>query len=287
MKKIAIQGINGSFHHTALSILFKNKDYYLFECKTFKNLVFSLLKNKVDMGIMAIENSIVGDIISNYILIYKYNLKIISEIYIPIEHYLMALPGEKIEKIKKIISHPMAILQCTNFLQKQPKIEISDYYDTAGAAKYIYLNQIKGIAAIAPKISAKIYKLEIIESNIQNFIKNFTRFLVITTIKKQIFSEKKINKASISLKLLHVKNSIFTIIKVISDLQINITKIQSIPISEKPWQYIFFIDLEFSNINSYIEMKNIIFKSKKLIELRIIGEYKNREKNENYTGTLD
>lgn len=276
MKKIAIQGIKGCFHHTALSVYFQNNDYSIFEYKTFNNLVFDIFQYKVDMGIMAIENSIVGDIISNYILIYKYNLKIISEIYIPIEHYLMALHGEKIKNIKKIISHPMAILQCTKFLYKNPKIEISDYYDTAGAAKNISINRIKGLGAIAPKIAAKIYNLEIIASNIQNIKKNFTRFFIIIPFEKNFFLEKKINKASISLKLFNVKNSLFSIIKIISDLKINITKIQSIPISELPWQYIFFLDLEFHDMNSYIKMKDLILKSKKIIELRIIGEYKNR-----------
>lgn len=277
MEKIAIQGIKGCFHHTALSIFFQKKNYNILECTTFNSLVLAVLQSKVHMGIMAIENSIVGDIIANYILIYKYNLKIIAEIYIPIEHYLMTVPGETIEKIRKIISHPMAILQCTNFLHNNPKIQISDYYDTAGAAKNIAIHQYRGLAAIAPKIAAKIYNLEIIASNIQNFKKNFTRFIIITPIEKQIILEKIINKVSIALKLLNVKYSFFQIMKLIAEVNINITKIQSIPISDNPWQYIFFIDLEFHDQNSYTIMKNNMLKCKEVIELRIIGEYKNRE----------
>lgn len=282
MKKIAIQGIKGCFHHTALSIFFKKNDYEIFECTTFNSLVLAILKYKVNMGIMAIENSIVGDIISNYMLIYQYNIKIIGEIYIPIEHYLMTLPGGKIDKIRQIISHPMAILQCTNFLYKNSKIEISDYYDTAGAAKNIAINKLIGVAAIAPKIAAKIYNLEIIESNIQNFTKNFTRFIIITslkerTLKQTISFKQRINKVSIALKLLHVKHSLLKILQIISDCNINIAKIQSIPISDQPWKYIFFLDLNVNDINSYNIMKSNMLQCKEVLELRIIGEYQNRE----------
>lgn len=276
MLKIGIQGIKGSFHHIAISNIYnklqEKKDYYIYEYDSFQKLVNNIINYNINIGIMAIENSIVGDILSNYILIDKYNLKIIYEIYIPISHQLMVIPGQGIKDIKEILSHQMAILQCNNFFQKYPNIKPIEYYDTAGAAKFISNNNGLYQAAIAPKLAADIYKLEIIMHNIQDINNNYTRFFVIQHPDNKNQSNKLFNKASISF-IYYDNYTFYKVIQLISYLNIKILKIQSIPQIKKLWKYIIFFDLSFNDLNSYLKMKKEIIKI--VNKFCIIGEYKN------------
>lgn len=275
MLKIAIQGVKGCFHHLALSTIYKNNnEYTIYECNTFIELVNIILNKEVDLGIMAIENSIVGDIISNYILLYKNKLKIISEILIPISHQLLGLFNQNIYDINEIISHPMAISQCEYFFKKYPHIKSFDYYDTAGAAKFISYNKIKGKAAIAPIISANIYKLNIIESNINSNKNNFTRFFIIKNINKYI-ANNNFNKSSIILELFN-NNTLSKVIDIIYNNNIIILKIQSLPSGHTNWNYVFLFEIIFFNIDIYIKIKKIILKIVK--KLYVIGEYQNVQK---------
>ncbi|WP_185868728.1 prephenate dehydratase [Blattabacterium cuenoti] len=273
MKKIAIQGVKGCFHHAAASRYFQGCHFHLTECSTFRKLAFSVANSNVDIGIMAIENTIAGTILSNYSLLSEYNLKIVGEVYMPINHYLMAYPGQKIGDIKEIYSHPMAILQCELFLDAHPHMKISEYSDTASAAKYIASCKKRGIAAIASEMAAKEYGLEIISENIQTVTKNFTRFFVITShyVNRKCY----FNKASLTFKILHTIGSLSHILSFISNLGINMTKIQSIPILTRPWEYTFYIDLIFNNIKNYHRMKQDIQKIPCLHQLSIMGEYQN------------
>ncbi|WP_185865250.1 prephenate dehydratase [Blattabacterium cuenoti] len=274
MKIIAIQGIKGCFHHSAVSLYFKGHDYSLMECSSFRELAFSVYKSDVDFGVMAIENTIAGTILPNYSLLSKYNLKIIGEIYMQIKHNLMAYPGQKIEEIYEIISHPMALLQCELFIDSYPSIrKISEYIDTASAARYISKNRKRGIAAIASENAAIEYGLEILHENIQTIDSNFTRFFVIN--KLPIKNNYSFNKASLRLKILHTIGSLSEILSFISSIGINMTKIQSIPILKRPWEYSFYIDIIFSNVNKYETMKKRIKNIPCLHNLSIMGEYKN------------
>lgn len=273
MKKIAIQGVKGCFHHTAVSDYFgASEEYELFECATFKALAGGVAKLEVDAGVMAIENSIAGTILPNYALLSKHNLKIIGEIYIPIRHQLMALPGQTLQDIREVISHPMAILQCEEFLDHYPNIKISEYPDTAGAAQHIADKQLKGLAAIAPKNASEVYGMEILATDIHTISNNFTRFFIIKASGQEIF-KKDFDKASLNFKLPHTTTSLFEVFRIIAELGINITKIQSMPIIEKPWEYRFFVDLSFDDTDVYKEMKRRI--GEKTQELSIMGEYKN------------
>ncbi|WP_185877087.1 prephenate dehydratase [Blattabacterium cuenoti] len=273
MKKIAIQGVKGCFHHEAVSRYFKGCNYKLIECSSFRKLASYVAKSSVDIGVMAIENSIAGTILTNYSLLSEYDLKIVGEIYIPIKHHLMAYPGQNIEGIKEIYSHPMAILQCELFIDAHPYIRIFEYSDTAAAAKYISKCKKKGIAAIASENAAKEYGLEILSKNIQTIKSNFTRFFIIKNYCKQ--KNISFNKASLRLKILHATGSLSQILKFISSLGINMTKIQSIPIIQRPWEYSFYVDIIFNNIKSYEKMKKHIQKIPCLHKLSIMGEYKN------------
>ncbi|WP_185873531.1 prephenate dehydratase [Blattabacterium cuenoti] len=277
MNVIAIQGIKGSFHHSAASKYFENYDFQLMECYSFRELASYVAKSDVDFGVMAIENTIAGTILTNYNLIYEYNLKIIGEIFIPIKHYLIAYPGQKIEDIKEIISHPMALLQCQLFIDTYNYIKISEYSDTAAAAKYISYNKKKKIAAIASKKASIEYGLEILYNNIQTINNNFTRFFILKSSKNS--SDKKynniFNKASLILNISHTTGSLSKILSLISNFKINMTKIQSIPIVYSPWEYSFYIDIVFDNINNYEKMKKKIKKISFLNKILIMGEYKN------------
>ncbi|WP_185861538.1 prephenate dehydratase [Blattabacterium cuenoti] len=276
MKKIAIQGVKGCFHHAAVSRYFEGCNYKLMECSSFRELAISVAKSNVDIGVMAIENSIAGTILTNYSLLSEYNLKIVGEIYMPIKHNLMAYPGQNIEDIKEIYSHPMAILQCELFIDAHPNIKISEYSDTAAAAKYISICKKKGLAAIASENAAREYGLEIIYKNIQTITSNFTRFFIIKNCCKKGQKENNyFDKASLIFKILHTTGSLSQILSLISSLGINMTKIQSIPIIQIPWEYSFYVDIIFNNIKDYENMKQQIQKIPCLHQLYIMGEYQN------------
>ncbi|WP_185851823.1 prephenate dehydratase [Blattabacterium cuenoti] len=274
MKKIAIQGVKGCFHHAAVSRYFEGCHYQLMECSSFRELACSVAKSNVDIGVMAIENTIAGTILTNYSLLSEYNLRIVGETYIPVQHHLMAFPGQKIEEIQEIYSHPMALLQCELFIGAYPNIKISEYYDTAAAAKYISIRKKKGLAAIASENAAKEYELEIIYRSIQTISSNFTRFFIIKNFSKKK-KENDFNKASLKFKILHTTGSLSQILSLISSLGINMTKIQSIPIIERPWEYSFYVDIVFKSIKNYERMKEHLQKISCLHQLSIMGEYKN------------
>ncbi|MCF8322918.1 MAG: prephenate dehydratase [Flavobacterium sp.] len=269
--RIAIQGIKGSFHHQVAQEYFGN-EVEVDECLSFEELVDSLLSGKSDQAVMAIENSIAGPIIPNYALIDKHNLHIIGEHYLDIHQNLMALKGQKTEDIVEVHSHPMALLQCMDFLKKYPTIKIVEDKDTAETARRIHENQLLGIAAIASKTAAEMYDLEIVAPEIQTINNNMTRFVIINTV-DHFVAEDEINRASIKFELDHKRGSLAAILNVMSDCKLNLTKIQSLPKIETPWKYSFFVDITFEKYEDY-------FKAKSIIEImaeyfKVLGEYKN------------
>ncbi|ACU52910.1 putative prephenate dehydratase [Candidatus Sulcia muelleri SMDSEM] len=269
-KKIAIQGIKGCFHELATKKFFKKEPYKLVECKTFKKLINVVVTKKADRGVIAIENSLVGVIIENYNLIKNFKLKIIGEIYLPINHNLMILKQNDIKNIKQIISHPMALLQCKKYLSKYKNLKITEYADTAEAAFFIYKKKKKNIAAIASKEAARVYNLKIIDKNIQTVKKNYTRFFVIQKNKDFYL---KFNKASCYFSLNNLIDELYFILKIISIFEIKITSIQTFPKKNNIWKYKFYMDIFFKKIINYLIFKK---KIKNLINnFYVIGEYKN------------
>ena len=269
-KNIGIQGIQGSFHHIVAN------EYYgsnidIDEFLTFEMMSRHLAEGKSDASIMAIENSIAGSIIPNYALIDEYNLSIVGEYYLKISHNLLALENQSIDDIKEVHSHPMALLQCRDFFKKHPKIKLVEDTDTALSAKEIYISNVKGRAAIASELASNLYSLNVLAENIQTIKNNETRFVVLersTTNSKSVF-----NKASIKFELDHKRGSLATILNVLSDCKINLTKIQSMPKIETPWRYSFFVDITFESLDDYFKAKSIIEIMAK--DFKILGEYKN------------
>jgi prephenate dehydratase len=271
IKAVAIQGIKGSFHHIVSQQYFGN-DMVLEECMSFDRVVDSLLNKRCEAGIMAIENSIAGSILPNYALIDNYQLHIIGEHYLDIQHHLMALPNQSIEDIKEVYSHPMALLQCKEFFKKHPHIKLIEDKDTAEVAERIQLNQLKGIAAIASTLAAELFELEILAESIQTIKHNETRFVIVKTSNSEI-AENDINKASLKFDTDHKRGSLAAILNVMSDCKLNLTKIQSLPKIETPWKYSFFVDVTFEDYEHFRKAKSIIqIMSEKF---KILGEYKN------------
>jgi len=272
MKKIiAIQGAQGSNHHK-VALDFYGDAITLKECMSFDALVDSLLDNTAHIGVMAIENTIAGSIIPNYALIDTYNLHITGEEYLNIHHHLMALEGQSIDDIKEVWSHPMALLQCKEFFKKYPQIKLVEDVDTAEVAKRIAKEQLQGIAAIAPSIAAEIFNLAILEDDIQTIKDNATRFVI---VQKEVPNNDidSINKASLKFQLNHKRGSLATILNVLSDCKMNLTKIQSLPVIETPWKYSFFVDVTFNDYQDYKKAESILEIMAE--EFKILGTYKN------------
>jgi prephenate dehydratase len=269
--KIAIQGIQGSFHHQVAQEYF-GKEVAVDECLSFEELVSSLLSGESDQAVMAIENSIAGPIIPNYALIDKNNLHIIGEHYLDIQQNLMALTGQSIQDIEEVHSHPMALLQCMEFLKQYPHIKIVEDKDTAETARRIHEKQLKGIAAIASKVAAEMYDLEILAPEIQTINNNMTRFVIIDK-KQSILSTNEINRASIKFELDHKRGSLAAVLNVMSDCKLNLTKIQSLPKIETPWKYSFFVDVTFEKYEDYAKAKALIDIMAEYF--KVLGEYKN------------
>ena len=269
-KNIGIQGIKGSYHHIVANEYYGNK-IDIDEFLTFEMMSSQLAEGKSDASIMAIENSIAGSIIPNYALIDEYNLSIVGECYLKISHNLLALENQSIDDIKEVHSHPMALLQCRDFFKKYPKIKLVEDTDTAFSDKEIYINKVKGRAAIASTLASDLYSLDILAKNIQTIKNNETRFVILE--RSIVNSKSKFNKASIKFELDHKRGSLATILNVMSDCKMNLTKIQSIPKIETPWRYSFFVDITFESVDDYFKVKSIIEIMAK--DFKVLGEYNN------------
>ena len=268
---IGIQGIKGSYHHIASESYF-NENFNLRECLTFDHLVNEIEKSEIDMGVMAIENSIAGSIIPNYALIDQNNLLIVGEVYFKINHNLMALNGQNINQINEVFSHPMALLQCKSFFSEYPHIRLVESDDTAYEARRISKNNLKGVAAVASIEAAKYYNLNVLFKSIQTIKNNITRFVIIQKRTNQPIIDN-INKASLKFILDDKRGSLAAVLNAISDCKLNLTKIQSLPVIEKPGKYAFFIDLIFDDINNYLKAKKIL--SIMASHFKVLGEYSN------------
>lgn len=274
IKSVAIQGVKGSFHHIVSQNYFDNGIDVL-ECLSFDRAVDSLINEETDAVIMAIENSIAGSIIPNYALIDKHNLHIVGEHYLDIQHNLMAVNGQSIEDIKEVYSHPMALLQCKEFFKKHPHIKLIEDKDTAEVAQRIHEHQAIGVAAIASKLAAELFELSVLAESIQTIKHNETRFVIVKRENHEL-PESEINKASLKFELDHKRGSLATILNVMSDCKLNLTKIQSLPKIDTPWKYAFFVDVTFDSYDDYLKAKSII--NIMAQDFKVLGEYKNAKR---------
>jgi len=266
---IAIQGIKGSYHYQVAIDYFGTKINFI-ECLSFDHLVKSVSEDDKVIGVMAIENSIAGSIIPNYALIDQNNLKIVGEYNLKINHCFMALSGQIHKDIKEVHSHPMALLQCKKYFDKYPHIRLVEADDTAEVARKIYEEKIPNIAAIASSTSADLFKLKVLDYSIQTIKNNITRFVIVQKNESSLLN-KKINKATLKFILNDERGSLAEILNVMLDLQINLTKIQSLPVIETPGKYSFFVDISFENFEYYIKACSIL--NLIALEFKVLGGY--------------
>lgn len=269
--KVSIQGYEGSFHQAAARHFF-GKSVEVVPCGNFRDVVKIAADSKQSTGgIMAIENSIAGSILPNYNLLKKSNLQIVGEVYLQIKQNLMVNRGVKLEDIREVHSHHMAIQQCLEFLDKY-NWKLVETEDTALSAKHIHQHKSKHIAGIASKLAAELFDLDIIGPNIHTMKNNYTRFLILKPGKNIIEDA---NKASVNFHTDHSKGSLARVLTKIADHGINLSKLQSFPIPGSDWQYSFHADMEFDTVDQFNEViKNITPLTE---DLKVYGIYKKGE----------
>ena len=269
--RVAIQGIATSFHEVAALTHFKSPIETV-ECLSFHTLCETLKNDRADYAVMAIENSIAGSILPNYFLLQEYHFSIVGELYLPIHLHLLTLPGVKMEDVKSIESHPMAIRQCSEYLHRLKDVDIKESDDTALSAKNIRDKKLKTSAAIANEQAAKKYGLQILEKRIETHKKNFTRFLILTKKNGKIQES---NKASLSFEVANEVGSLADVLMSFKENSINLTKIQSIPIIGKPREYSIHVDVEWKRRKSYdIALRDVLRQTR---NLNVLGEYQKAE----------
>ncbi len=273
--KVAIQGIPGANHEIAARAWFRNKEVQPVACHTFQE-VFDAMHNDPDtLGIMAIENTLVGSLLPNYTMLRESGFFIHGEHKLRIKHHLMTLPGQSINDIKEVHSHPMALAQCEAFFKKYPHIKLIESEDTAYSAKVISDQQLKGIGAIASSLAADLYNLEIIERGIETNKHNYTRFLIIgqqdRIEKAELLEQNRINKSSLVFSLPHEEGSLSKVLTILAFYNVNLTKIQSLPVVGVEWEYLFYIDVMYNDYERYLQSLDAIRPLCK--KMRILGEY--------------
>lgn len=272
-KRVTIQGIAGCYHEAAARAYFGEEEIETVACATFAEMFDRMALDHSLLGIIAIENTIAGSLLQNHELLRKSNLNIVGEYKLRISHVLAALPGETLDDIREVNSHPMALMQCGEFLKTHPRMKLVEKDDTAGSAQEIAQHHLTGHAAICGRLAAQIYGLNILAEGIETNKRNFTRFLVVADplYSDWLTAGKRINKASLVFSLPHTQGSLSKVLTILSFYDINLSKIQSMPIIGREWEYQFYIDLTFDNFTRYKQSLDAI---RPLIKnFKILGEY--------------
>ena len=273
MKRVTIQGIAGCYHDAAAHEFFGDEEIETIPCDTFPSMFDTLRGDPSLFATLAIENTIAGSLLQNHELLRKSNMTIIGEQKMHISHVLAALPGQSIESLTEVNSHPMALMQCENFLLHHPNMKMVEKNDTAGSACEIAEKQLMGHAAICGKYAAQLYGLEVLAEDIQTIKRNFTRFLILADpmAEQTLNPLHKKNKASLVFALPHEQGSLAQVLAIYSFYGMNLTKIQSLPILGREWEYRFYINLTFDDYTRYRQSVDAV---RPLIsDFKILGEY--------------
>ena len=278
MKRVTIQGIAGCYHDAAAHEFFGDEEIETIPCDTFPSMFDTLRGDPSLFATLAIENTIAGSLLQNHELLRKSNMTIIGEQKMHISHVLAALPGQSIVSLTEVNSHPMALMQCENFLLRHPNMKMVEKNDTAGSACEIAEKQLMGHAAICGKYAAQLYGLEVLAEDIQTIKRNFTRFLILADpmAEQTLNPLHKKNKASLVFALPHEQGSLSQVLAIFSFYGMNLTKIQSLPILGREWEYRFYINLTFDDYTRYRQSVDAV---RPLIsDFKILGEYEEFKK---------
>jgi prephenate dehydratase len=271
-RKIAIQGVKGCFHEQAARLFYEGLECSspeIVECAEFDDLYKSLSSGQAQAAVMAIENTVSGGLLPNFELLRKYDRKIKGEVFLRIQQNLMALPGQKIEDIKEVRTHYMAINQTREFFKDYPWIRLVESEDTAKSAADVAQNNLLGVGAVASELAAHLYNLEVLAHSIETYKQNFTRFLILDDGLQ--VDKAQVNKASWCFTLDHKPGSLAHVLTILSFYDMNLTRIQSLPIPGQEWQYFFYVDIKFED---YLRYEQALSAVRPLMEdLNILGEY--------------
>lgn len=271
-RKIAIQGVKGCFHEQAARLFYDGLDCTgpsIVECAGFDDLYKSMERGQADAAVMAIENTVSGGLLPNFELLRKYDRKIKGEVFLRIKQNLMALPGQDIREIKEVRTHYMAINQTREFFKDYPWIRLVESEDTAKSAADVAQNGLVGVGAVASELAAELYGLEILAEGIETYKQNYTRFLILDDGLE--VDGDRINKASWCFTLCHKPGSLAHVLTILSFYDMNLTRIQSLPIPGQEWQYFFYVDIKFED---YLRYSQALSAVRPLMEdLNILGEY--------------
>ncbi|BCS84273.1 MULTISPECIES: prephenate dehydratase [Prevotella] len=273
MKRIAIQGEIGSFHDIAAHQYFNDEQIELICCSTFEQVFENIKNDPTVIGIIAIENTIAGSLLHNYDLLRESGVTVVGEHKLHIEHSICCLPDDNWDTVTEVHSHPVALAQCRNFLENHPEIKAVEAEDTAGSAEYISSHNIHGWAAICSSHAANIYGMKLLQEDIHDNKHNYTRFLVVSNPHKAALLREveKSNKSSLVFSLSHEEGSLSKVLTILSFYDINLTKIQSLPIIGHEWEYLFYVDVSFDNLTRYRQSIDAITPLVK--NIKILGEY--------------
>ena len=275
MKRIAIQGRIGSFHDIAAHLYFEGEQVQIICCATFEEVYDNIQRDPTVIGMTAIENTIAGSLLHNYELLRDSGTTVVGEHKLHIKHCLCCLPDDDWDTISEVHSHPVALMQCRGFLSNHPQFKAIETADTAGAAENIMANNMRGCAAICHASAAELNGMKVLEDSIEDNKHNFTRFLVVCDPRKADFMRPldKTDKSSLVFSLPHEEGSLSKILTILSFYNINLTKIQSLPIIGHEWEYLFYVDVTYTNLIRYRQSIDAITPLTK--ELKILGEYQN------------
>lgn len=273
MKKIALQGVQGCFHEIAARAYFRNEDLEIIECKSFKEVFEAMKKDSSVIGVIAIENTIAGSLLPNHDLLRNSNSWIIGEHKLRVKQNLCVLPDDELSDIREVHSHPIALMQCGDFLDTHPEWKLVETEDTALSAREIARNNGHNQAAICSTLAAEIYGLKVLVPGIETNKRNFTRFLVMADkwLADDINKDKELSKASLVFAVSHQPGALSKVLSIFSFYDINLTKIQSLPIVGREWEYLFYIDVTFDDYLRYKQSLDAITPLTK--NFKILGEY--------------
>lgn len=273
MKRIAIQGVAGAFHEIAAHEYFHNEQVQCLYCNTFEEVFENIQHDPTIIGLVAIENTIAGSLLHNYELLRASGVTIVGEHKLHIEHALCCLPDDDWDTLQEVHSHPVALMQCRQFLAQHSQLKAVEAEDTAGAAADIMQAQRHGWAAICNASAAKLYGMKVLQDGIEDNKHNFTRFLVVCHPQRagSLRPWHTINKASLVFSLPHEEGSLSKVLTILSFYGINLTKIQSMPVIGREWEYLFYVDLTFTNLQRYHQSIDAIIPLTQ--KLKVIGEY--------------
>ncbi len=274
MKKIAIQGEIGSFHDIAAHLYFENEQIELICCSTFEQVFEQTRQDNDTIGMVAIENTIAGSLLHNYELLTNSGVAIAGEHKLHISHCICCLPEDDWDTITEIHSHPVALMQCRRFLEQHPSMKLVEGEDTAGSAKMIAQQNRRGWAAICHAEAARLYGLKVLENHIEDNKHNFTRFLIVSRPEDAdgLRPIAEANKSSIVFSLPHEEGSLSSVLAILSFYHINLTKIQSLPIIGREWEYLFYVDVMYNEPTRFHQSIDAITPLTR--DLRVLGEYK-------------